>query len=442
MMIPVDRNWSLPVVEKMLIVFIVLRPMRAAILFLVFVCFSNSVSAQDASHVLLVSFDGFRYDYVQQYHASNFKAFIRKGSGAKGLIPSFPSKTFPNHYTLVTGLYPGNHGLVDNNFFDPDTQVNFTSKNKKAVIDSAFYGGTPLWKLAQKNGMKSASYFWVGSEVENEHPDYYYAYNEKVPDSQRVEQVLKWLSLPLGERPRFIALYFSVTDDNGHQYGPNSDQVRNAVLHADSLLGQLMRGIAKTELPVNVIIVSDHGMKGIEQRESSYLLLPEIVPAADESTVIINSGSHVHIYQPDPNKKKALYTELKDRAKHFNVLTKDEFPERWHYKAKRVGDILLTADAGYYFMDFQRDKLAGFLKPWGWSGVHGYDPRIVPEMNGIFYANGPNIRQGYTLDPFENIHVYPLIARILGLPLPTIDGRKEVLEKVYQSRAQSKASSR
>jgi predicted AlkP superfamily pyrophosphatase or phosphodiesterase len=442
MMIPVDRNWSLRVAEKMLIVFIVLRPMRAAILFLVFVCFNNPVSGQDASHVVLVSFDGFRYDYVQQYNASNFKNFIRKGSSARGLIPSFPSKTFPNHYTLVTGLYPGNHGLVDNNFYDTDTQVHFTSKNKKAVTDSSYYGGIPLWQLAKQNGMKSASYFWVGSEVVNAHPDYYYAYDEKVPDSQRVDQVLKWLSLPVGDRPRFIALYFSVTDDYGHQFGPNSEQVRNAVLHADSLLGQLMRGIAKTEVPVNVIIVSDHGMKRIEQRESSYLLLPEIVPATDESTKIVNSGSHVHVYQPDPEKKKALYNKLTNEAMHFNVLTKEELPERWHYKSKRVGDILLTAQAGYYFMDFERSKLAGFLKPWGWSGVHGYDPSIVPEMNGIFYANGPNIRPGYTLDAFENIHVYPFVARILGLPLPTIDGRREVLEKVYQSRPQSKASSR
>ncbi|HTF19149.1 MAG TPA: alkaline phosphatase family protein, partial [Chryseolinea sp.] len=364
--------------------------MRAAFLFSAIICFNALASGQDAPHVLLVSFDGFRYDYVQQYNAPNFKEFIRKGSSAKGLIPSFPSKTFPNHYTVVTGLYPGNHGLVDNNFYDPDTRVQYTSKNKKAVVDSIYYGGTPLWKLVQKNGMKAASYFWVGSEVVNGHPDYYYAYDEKVPDLERVEQVLKWLALPSADRPRFTALYFSVIDDKGHQYGPNSEQIRNAVLHADSLLGQLMHGIAKTGLPVNVIVVSDHGMKGIEQRESSYLLLPEIVPATDETTVIVNSGSHVHIYQPDPVKKKALYDRLKQDARHFNVLMKDEFPEPWHYQSRRVGDILLTAEAGYYFVDFKRDKLAGFLKPWGWAGAHGYDPRVVPEMNGIFYAYGPN----------------------------------------------------
>lgn len=417
----------------MLFVFIVLRPMRAAILFLVIACLYIRVAAQQGPYVLLVSFDGFRHDYVEKYNAPNFRTFIKSGSSAKGLIPSFPSKTFPNHYTLVTGLYPGHHGLVDNNFYDPDTRVHYTSKNKQAVVDSVYYGGTPLWQLAQQHGMKAASYFWVGSEVVNEHPDYYYAYDEHVPDTRRVEQVLKWLALPAADRPRFTTLYFSVTDDKGHQYGPDSEQVRTAVLHADSLLGQLMAGVAKSSLPVNVIIVSDHGMKGLEQRESSYLLLPEIIPPVDSGTVVTNSGSHVHIYQPDPEKRKLLYDRIKPTARHFSVLTRNEFPERWHYNSKRVGDILLTAEAGYYFVDLQRNKLAGFMKPWGWAGVHGYDPREVPEMNGIFYANGPDIRQGYTLEPFENVHVYPLIARILGLPLPVIDGRTEVLERLYKS---------
>ncbi len=417
--------------------------MRAAILFITILCFAQFASAQDVPHVLLVSFDGFRHDYVEKYNATNFKSFIRKGSSTEGLIPSFPSKTFPNHYSIVTGLYPGNHGLVDNNFYDPATRIHYTSKNKKAVVDSAFYGGTPLWRLAQEHGMKSASYFWVGSEVSNRHPDYYYPYDEKIPDVQRVEQVLRWLSLPAGERPRFIALYFSVTDDKGHQYGPDSKEIHNAVIHADSLLGKLMGGIAKTGVPVNVVIVSDHGMKGVVQKESSYLLTPEILPPLDETTTVVNSGSHVHLYQSDPAKRDALYKYLKQRSQHFDVLLKQEFPERWHYQSGRVGDVLLTAEAGYYFLDMNRDKLGGFLKPWGWAGVHGYDPRSVPEMKGIFYANGPNIRKGYTLESFENVHIYPLIARILGLPLPAIDGRTEVLEKVFlQDKAKAKTGAR
>lgn len=244
------------------------------------------------------------------------------------------------------------------------------------------------------------------------------------------------------KRPRFIALYFSVIDDKGHQYGPDSEQTRAAVLHADSLLGELMHGLEKVKLPVNVIIVSDHGMKGIAQRESSYLLLPEILPAADESTVFINSGSHVHIYQSDPARKQSLYMSLKQNVGHYTVRLKEDFPARWHYQTSRAGDIMLLAEPGYYFLDFSREKLSSFMKPWGWAGVHGYDPAGVPEMNGIFYANGPNIRQGYKIEPFENVHVYPLIARILGLPIPSIDGRIEVLEKLYQNPVLRKTSTR
>ncbi|MGC3946930.1 MAG: ectonucleotide pyrophosphatase/phosphodiesterase [Chryseolinea sp.] len=416
--------------------------MRAAFLFLSILCFRHIATAQEVSHVLLVSFDGFRHDYVDKYDAQNFKAFIQKGTSAKGLIPSFPSKTFPNHYSIVTGLYPGNHGLVDNNFYDPDSKVAYTSKNKKAVVDSIYYGGTPIWKLAQMNGMKTASYFWVGSEVKHGEPDYFFPYNDKIPDTERVGQVLNWFSLPAAERPRFTALYFSITDDVGHQHGPESEEIRLAVHHADSILGMLIRGIEQLPIPVNVILVSDHGMKGIAQSESSYLLMPEILSGVDQSTVVVNSGSHVHLYQPDKVKRMALYDQLNRQPRHFHAVLKEDYPQRWHYNSRRAGDILLMADAGYYFLDMERDKLAGFLKPWKFAGVHGYDPRETDEMNGIFYANGPNIRKGYTLRPFENVHIYPLMARILGLALPVIDGKSDILEKVYQNSASSKASAK
>lgn len=416
--------------------------MRAAILFFALLCSHVIIYAQGQSTVVLVSFDGFRHDYVERYDAIHFKEFIRKGSAAKGLIPSFPSKTFPNHYSLVTGLYPGNHGLVDNNFYDPDTRVHYTSKNKKAVVDSLYYGGKPLWRLARESGLRSASYFWVGSEVTEYHPDYYYPYDDNVPDQERIEQVLQWLRLPEEERPRFIAVYFSITDDKGHQYGPESEQTRLAVLHADSILAQLMKGIEQVKLPINVVVVSDHGMKGIVQQESSYLLLPEIMPALSETTKVANSGSHVHLYETDTAKRRILYDALRSNARHFSVKLKEDFPEYWHFKSKRAGDILLLAEPGYYFLDMSRQKLTPFMKPWGWAGVHGYDPRGLTDMNGIFYAQGPNIRQGYTLEPFENIHVYPLIARILELPLPPIDGNIDVLGKLYQKSSRRKSSVR
>lgn len=416
--------------------------MRAAFLFLGVLCFCHLAAAQELPHVLLVSFDGFRHDYVEKYDAKNFKAFIRKGSSAKGLIPSFPSKTFPNHYSIVTGLYPGHHGLVDNNFYDRDTRVFYTSKNKKVVTDSIYHGGIPIWKLAKNNGLKTASFFWVGSEVKKSEPDYFFAYNDKIADRQRVAQVLEWLALPALERPRFTALYFSITDDVGHQHGPESDEIHKAVQHADSILGMLMKGIERLPIQVNVVLVSDHGMKGIKQNSSSYLLIPEILSGIDKSTIVVNSGSHVHIYESDEDKKMALYKKLSIDPKHFHPVLKEHFPKQWHYDSPRAGEMLLLADEGYYFVDIERDKLSGFIKPWAWAGVHGYDPGATNEMNGIFYASGPNIRKGYTLDAFENIHIYPLLAKILGLPLPSIDGKASVLEKVYQPHSRGKVSAK
>src|SRR5688500_9149888 len=163
--------------------------------------------AKDTPYVILVSFDGFRYDYVEKYDLPNFKSFIKKGSASDGMIPSFPSKTFPNHYTLVTGLYPGHHGLVDNAFYDPTLHQYYAIRDRAAVHNPAYYGGTPLWQLAQQQGLKTASFFWVGSEapIQGKYPDYYFDYDESVPNKKRVDQTVAWLKLPPTERPHFIS---------------------------------------------------------------------------------------------------------------------------------------------------------------------------------------------------------------------------------------------
>lgn len=394
-------------------------------------CISFGQKKERTPYVVLISFDGFRYDYVEKFNLVNFKKFIKQGSSAKGLIPSFPSKTFPNHYTIVTGLYPGNHGLVDNTFYDPGTRIVYKSKNKSAMADPRFYGGTPLWLLAQQQGLKSASYFWIGSEVaiQGTLPSYYLKYNESMPDKNRIEQVISWLELPDDERPHLISLYFSFLDTQSHNTGPNSKEVRQAALRADSILGAMASRIQKTNLPVNTIVVSDHGMLELKHEETSYIPLGKLFDIGDTSMVYVNGGTQAHLYT---TKSDSLYRVLKEKegSNHFRIYKQTDFPSEWHYNCERAGNLLLVAEPGYYIQDTS--------KPWNKGSIgnsignHGYDPYVVKEMHGIFYAQGPNIKKGKTLEPFDNIHIYPFIAKILGLTTPQIDGDVKVLEPLLK----------
>lgn len=401
-------------------------------LFLVWVGFSCH---GQQSYVILVSFDGFRHDYVERYDLPNFKKFIKKGSAAQALIPSFPSKTFPNHYTIVTGLYPGNHGLVDNTFYDRIRNTVYSMSQREKVQDPYYYGGLPLWRLVQQHGMKSASYFWVGSEIPMDglHPDYFYQYDGSVPFESRIDKVLEWLALPEIDRPRFITLYFSSPDHEAHEFGPVSPETRNAVHRADSLLGKLMNGLEKIELPVNVILVSDHGMREMEMKWETFIFLDEVIDTHSKKIEVVSSGTQTHIYTTHELQADSLYAAIKEREKNFKVLKKPDYKASWHYDHPRTGDLMLIAEPGYYFRDRGNDRFEqeGDIKKFG---VHGYDPYLVKDMWGIFYANGPNVKQGLTIPAFHNVHIYPFIAKILGVPVPDgIDGKEEVLFSIYSN---------
>ncbi|MCP5051927.1 MAG: alkaline phosphatase family protein, partial [bacterium] len=199
--------------------------------------------------------------------------FKNKYSGSKGLIPVYPSKTFPNHYSIVTGMYAGNHGIVSNEFYDPQKGKRYSVRDRSTIKDGSWYGGVPLWVLAEKQGMLTAPYFWVGSETNilGTLPTYYYSFDSKVPYLDRARQVIKWLKLPLEKRPHFITLYFSIVDTMGHRYGPGSKQLKDAVFKVDGVLDWLFKEIEKLELPVNIIIVSDHGMMEMDTAKIEYL---------------------------------------------------------------------------------------------------------------------------------------------------------------------------
>jgi predicted AlkP superfamily pyrophosphatase or phosphodiesterase len=383
---------------------------------------------KDTPYVLLISFDGFRYDYVSQFDLPNFKALIANGVSAD-LVPSFPSKTFPNHYTLVTGLYPGHHGLVDNHFYDPKLKVKYTMSNRKMVADPAFYGGTPLWQLAQQQGLKSASFFWVGSEtpVQGMFPTYYVPFDDSYPNKKRVDQTLSWLQLPETDRPHFISLYFSLVDHAGHDFGPSSDELKRSVMEADMLVGDIMTKLKTLSFPVNVIIVSDHGMLAMKAGAETFVTISKLFNIKDNSVVFSNGGTQVQLFT---KKSDSLYTILKNKEKHFTVYKRADLPAKWNYDNDRCGDLLMVVEPGYYFQ--VNEKNSGDSSTWYPAfGAHGFDP-IIKEMNGIFYASGPNIKSGIKLKPFENIHVYPFIAKILGLKMPPIDGNAKTLEKAYK----------
>ncbi|MGK7391000.1 MAG: ectonucleotide pyrophosphatase/phosphodiesterase [Candidatus Cyclobacteriaceae bacterium M2_1C_046] len=384
-------------------------------------------------YVILISFDGFRYDYVEKYETPNFDKFIKDGAAAEKLIPTFPSKTFPNHYSIVTGMYPGSHGLVDNNFYDSITNEVYGLDKRHLVSNPYYYGGKPLWTLAQENGLKTASYFWVGSEAEisGAHPDYFYKYDSKIPDQNRIDQVINWLKLDKESRPHLITLYFSLLDDLGHDYGPGTKEIKEGVTEADRLLGHLMMKLEDIELPVNVIITSDHGMKKMKTSEETYILLDEYLNLQDSAYLIVSSGTHVHIYGEN-RVIDSLYKSVPPHEK-FNKYKKENFAENWHYEHYRSGDLLLTAHAGYYFST--SEKVARVLeksegKYWG---MHGFDPYTTPEMGAIFYANGPTIKKETKIPAFENIHIYPFIAEILNLEIEhKIDGDKEILKPILE----------
>ncbi len=219
-------------------------------------------------YVVLVSLDGFRYDYAAKYGAKNLLAMAARGATApEGMIPEYPSLTFPNHYSIVTGLYPEHHGIVANSFYDPVRKESYTYANPKDTGDGSWYGGTPLWVLAEQQGMRAACFFWPASdaEIQGKRPSYYVApYDDNFPDEKRVDQVLAWLALPPEKRPHFITLYYPNTDHAGHVYGPDAPETGEAVRHVDEMMGRLLQGIADSGLPVDLIVLADHGMETLK----------------------------------------------------------------------------------------------------------------------------------------------------------------------------------
>lgn len=366
--------------------------------------------------------DGFRYDYLDRYPCPNLHRIIAQGVRAP-LVSEFPTKTFPNHYSIVTGLFPEHHGIVDNTMYDPSVNAEFRINDSTAVRDGRWWGGEPLWVTAERQGQLTAPFFWPGSEavIEGIRPHYWLPYQGAMPDSARIRRVLEWLTLPAGRRPTLVTLYFSEVDHEGHDVGPISPLMAAAVLHVDSAIGDLLDGLAARQLTdhVNVIVVSDHGMAAIS---------PDSVVALDDYLSLdalahVSGGNPELGLWPKPGLEDSVVRSLRGRNPHLDVWRRDSIPARFHYRDNpRIPPVLALAHLGWS-LTLRRGDIASHPDRFR-GGEHGYDDTLSV-MRATFLALGPAFRQGVTAGAFRNIHLYDLMTGILGLTPAPNDGRRD-----------------
>jgi predicted AlkP superfamily pyrophosphatase or phosphodiesterase len=387
--------------------------------------------------VILISLDGFRYDYLDLYQPPNLNSLARSGVRARWMTPSFPSKTFPNHYTIATGLYPQDHGIVENNMYDAGFNAVFTLSDRREVENSRWWLGEPIWVTAEKQGQRAASVFYPGTEGEiaGTRPSFWKRYDQAMSNNARVDTILSWLDLPRSQRPTFLALYFSDPDDAGHEFGPLAKETNDAVLKVDREIGRLIRGLKDREIfgRVNLIIVSDHGMASV--RLSNAILLDKLFDT-NLATRIFWTREIVSIF-PKPGKEDEIYQSLKrGLPPQAHVYRKAEMPARFHYsQSPRIAPLLVLPAEGWILTSqkaFAELQAKGETKKL--RGGHGYDNQL-PSMRAIFIAHGEAFKKGRVVAPFENIEVYNIMTRILGLKPAANDGNYRAAKMVLAAQA-------
>lgn len=376
------------------------------------------VLAPAERYVVLVSFDGFRHDYLDRGLTPTLDSLARTGVRARGLIPVQPSKTFPNHYAIATGLHAGEHGIVANTFYDPARGAWYSPADRTAVEDGSWYRGEPIWVTAQKNGLKTGTMFWVGSEadVEGVRPTYWKKFDDAMTASARVDTVLSWLRLPDAARPRLITLYFEFTDDAGSRYGPTSPEANAAIARADSMIMRLLAGTSALPFAdrVNYVVVSDHGMT--DTRDAVFL--SEYIDTT--GLRFVTHGPFASFYLDGDTARMDVTRAQLQRMPHAQVYERSELPAAWHWNDPRVGDLVLVAEP-----NFEIGRSPRTVRP---HGAHGWPPESSADMQGIFIAAGPNVVRGGVLPAFSNVHVYPFLAALLGVePAVGISGDAAVL---------------
>jgi predicted AlkP superfamily pyrophosphatase or phosphodiesterase len=388
--------------------------------------------AEAGSPVILVSLDGFHPDYLDRGLTPTLQRLADDGVRARWLIPSFPTKTFPNHYSIVTGLVPDRHGIVDNTMVDPQLG-RFSLQRREAVGDGRWWGGEPVWVGARRAGLRTATVFWPGSEaaIGGVRPNDWLAYDAAMSAPQRVDQVLAWLGRGPRQRPHFVTLYLDGIDIAGHREGPDSTRVDAALGEADAAIARLLDGLDRLGLraAVNLVIVSDHGMAALEPGQ--VLVLDELV---DPALVEVVSLSEIFSVNPRPGQAEAVAAALLPARPGLDCYRREQLPPDWSFGSHpRVPAIVCQLHEGWRIS--RRDA----FNPWqdrvaGNRGAHGYDPG-TPSMRGLFIGHGPAFRSGLLVEPFQNIHVYPLLTALLGIEAADSDGDPAVTAALLRTPA-------
>lgn len=386
---------------------------RAMLITLLLSVFSLTLPAQQ-NYTVIVSMDGFRWDYPAMYSTPNLNSMAKDGISAT-MLPSFPASTFPNHYTMATGLVPDHHGIVNNSFWDSKNGQRYSMGDSVTRCDPKFFLGEPIWLTAQKQGVKTGVVYWVGSDVKikGEYPTYYKVYTDKplLTFTQRVDTAMALLRKPEAERPRLVMVYFSEPDHSGHVYGPHSKEVAMVVHQVDSMIGLIRKGIAALPIAdkVNLIVTSDHGMTEISPERVVKIgdyVKPEwceVIDGTTPTSIFTKKGC-----------RDSVYNALKKVA-HINVWKKEEIPAELNYgTSDRIGDIVVAPELGWQFAYEVR----------GSKGAHGYFPSS-PDMQVAFRACGPDFKKGYRSKDFINVDLYPLLAYLLGIVPEKTDGSLE-----------------
>lgn len=386
--------------------------MKKIVVLMFFFLFSYGCYAQhnEKPYVVLVSLDGFRWDYNKYFDTPNLDALASKGVKAKSMRPSYPTKTFPNHYSIVTGLYPDHHGIVNNSFYDPKLKAAF-SLGSSSKTDARFYGGNPIWNVAEGQGVKTASFYWPGSDTGDRSPSIFKRYDASVTYDVRIETVMEWLKLPEKERPHLITLYFDEPDYTGHTFGPLSNENKVVVNKMDSIIGSLSRKLDALAIgkEINLIIVSDHGMTNISDGKK-VKILDYLKPNWLEYAEVINPIMSI---SASLNSQDSISKALRN-VPHIRYWKTGKLPKRLHYGSNnRTLDFVIEAKKGYSLVKNSNQKIKG--------GTHGYDNK-VKDMHAIFYAKGPDFKANKKVRTFQNVSVYNLIAQILGLEIEAVDG--------------------
>lgn len=406
--------------------------------FWICICFVFSTPAQKPIKdlkptVILVALDGFRPDYLEKYQPKTLNSLAKNGVRAKWLIPSFPTKTFPNHYTVATGLYPDNHGIIENNMYDKSFDAEFHLDNEE-VRKSRWWGGEPIWVTAEKQGQRAASYFYPGTEAEilGVRPTFYKEYNGRVPNEMRVDTILSWLDLPQNKRPTMLTLYFSLIDDAGHEFSGDAIETRYEVQNIDRIVERLVDGLKARKIfgTANLIFFSDHGMATYQRRNA--IILDEMFDK-ELAERVFYVGELVQIF-PKTGKEDDIYNAIKSKLpSNAKIYRKSELPARLKFgKHPRIAPLIVLPDEGGIVMTrkaYDQAKKDGGLDKL--RGAHGYDNQLE-SMRATFIAHGAAFKRGAVVEPFENIQIYNLMTKILGLKPARNDGDLEKVNGVLK----------